>query len=375
MNNSVELGNVIEISKGKKAEQIFLTKENRSSVIRYLQIDDLRNDSNIKFTNINGGVLVNKKDLIIAWDGANAGTVGYNLEGVIGSTLARLRIKSNSFDSNYLAKFLQSKFKYLRSQCTGATIPHISKSVLTKLKVPSPPLPEQKRIADILDKADSIRQKRKESIALLDEFLKSVFIDMFGDPVRNEKGWEVKKLSYFGDWNSGGTPHRAKKEYYVGNIPWFSSGELNQMYLDESEEKINIKAIKESAAKIIKPNSLLLGMYDTAALKSSITIKNSACNQAIAFSDLCKNKNEILYLYHSIQIGRNYFRSQQRGVRQKNMNLSMIKNLLIPNPPIILQTQFAKIVEQVEATRSKMEESLREMDNQFNALMQRAFNS
>ncbi|POC15472.1 type I restriction endonuclease subunit R, partial [Vibrio vulnificus] len=81
-------------------------------------------------------------------------------------------------------------------------MPIVNKTTFSELEIPLPPLEEQKRIAAILDKADAIRQKRKQAIALADEFLRSVFLEMFGDPVSNPKGWEEPILSDIADVRS-----------------------------------------------------------------------------------------------------------------------------------------------------------------------------
>ncbi|WP_425375596.1 restriction endonuclease subunit S [Pseudomonas aeruginosa] len=111
--------------------------------------------------------------------------------------------------------------------------------VLKSWEIPLPPLPEQKRIAAILDKADSIRRKRQQAIQLADDFLRSVFLDMFGDPVTNPKGWPLKRFGEVGTWSSGGTPSRAISDFFEGEINWYSAGELNSRYLDGSVEKIS----------------------------------------------------------------------------------------------------------------------------------------
>ena len=178
------LEELVNITKGKKQNL-----SDAKTPTRYIQIDDLRNDDLIKYTADDVGTFVGEGDVIIAWDGANAGTVGYGLNGLIGSTLARLTIINIEVNAEYLARFLQSKFKEIRGNCTGATIPHVSKPHLLSLEIPLPPLDEQKRIAAILDKADSLRRKRKEAIDLADEFLGAVFLDMFGDSAG--QGWEL----------------------------------------------------------------------------------------------------------------------------------------------------------------------------------------
>ena len=244
---------------------------------------------------------------------------------------------------------------------------------LEKTQIPLPPLPTQRRIAAALDLADRQRQLLRAEIAAYGELGESLFLEMFGDPTRKPLKFQSAPLGKLGDWKSGGTPSRSKPEYFTGSIPWLSSGELNEMYNTGSKERITKEAVLESNAKIIEPNSLLLGMYDTAALKSTITTKESTCNQAIAYSSLSEDIANVVYVYHAIQIGKEHFRRLQRGVRQKNLNLTMIKSLRIPLPPIKLQEQFATRIQKIEALEAKAETALAEADDLFNTLLQRAF--
>ena len=98
-------------------------------------------------------------------------------------------------DINYLRLWLTSIRATLEFQGRGVTQQNISKSIVEKLEIPLPPLEEQRRIAAILDKADGVRRKRKEAIRLTEELLKSTFLEMFGDPVTNPKGWEIVRVS------------------------------------------------------------------------------------------------------------------------------------------------------------------------------------
>ena len=128
----IPLSDFVTIQKGKKHETVELASQ---SSYRFIQIDDLRNDENIKYTDDSKGVIANVTDVIIAWDGANAGTIGFGKSGFIGSTLAKLSFDTEKVDTEYLGRFLQSKFRELRENCTGATIPHISCLLYTS---PSP---------------------------------------------------------------------------------------------------------------------------------------------------------------------------------------------------------------------------------------------
>lgn len=136
-------------------------------------------------------VIANKNHIIIAWDGANAGTVSYGLEGAIGSTLAILETEDKNVYIPYVGKFLQSKNQYLRDTCTGATIPHVSRKALENIVIPLPSVERQKCISNTLDKAKSLIEKRKAQIEALDQLTQSVFLEMFGDPYKNPKNWPV----------------------------------------------------------------------------------------------------------------------------------------------------------------------------------------
>lgn len=283
---TVKLGEVISLKKGKKAD-IHTLQTSQSK--RYIQIDDLRNDDNLKFTDSLNITEVFPEDILIAWDGANAGTIGYGLSGAIGSTITVLKQNEYYKDkilSDYLALFLESKSQYLRDRATGATIPHLNKNILLNLQLELLHPESQDNIVNTLNIIKRVIAKRKFQLNELNLLVKSRFNEMFGDPVLNEMGWEKYALKEFGIWKSGGTPKRNEEKYFRGHIPWITSGELEHKYIDDSFEKITEKAIECSSAKIIEKGSLLLGMYDTAGLKSSINTKVMSCNQAIAFAKL-----------------------------------------------------------------------------------------
>ncbi|MEN4953687.1 restriction endonuclease subunit S [Stenotrophomonas sp. TWI819] len=245
---------------------------------------------------------------------------------------------------------------------------------LKELFVPLPSLPEQRRIAGILDKADAVRSKRTDAIAKLDLLLKSVFFEMFGDPATNPKGLEMVRLGDLGEWSSGGTPSRSDADNFEGDIPWYTSGELNDVYVHKSAEHISSNALRASSAKLMAPGTLMLGMYDTAAFKSSISTISSACNQAIAFSKLCADKVETLYVYYLLQFGKEHYKRLQRGVRQKNLNLSMVRETRVLYPSMMQQQQFVRIAERVLKHKATLQAQAGQFDALLVALQQRAYN-
>ena len=273
----------------------------------------------------------------------------------------------------YLYYFLDKYIEVLRYQSIGGVIKYIKLNNLSDAQIPMRSIFEQDKIIGILEKLDNEIIIRSKQLSELSNLVKSRFNKMFGDPVLNEMGWEKHALKEFGIWKSGGTPKRNEEKYFRGHIPWITSGELEHKYIDDSFEKITEKAIECSSAKIIEKGSLLLGMYDTAGLKSSINTKVMSCNQAIAFAKLDDKITNTIYVYYVIQNLRSMLLNQQRGVRQKNFNLSMIKNISIPLPPLSLQNEFADFVDQVDKSQLAIQKSLEELETLKKSLMQEYF--
>jgi len=282
----------------------------------------------------------------------------------------------NNLRNDYLLRYLKSPIgnDQIRNKTRGAVRENLSYNSLLEINIPIPSIQEQGKIAKLLTKIEEIITKREESIGLLDEILISRFNRMFGDPIRNQKGFNKMQLGNLGDWKSGGTPSRSNEEYFTGDIPWLTSGELQDIYINESKEKITFEAVKNSGAKLIEEGSLLLGMYDTAALKSSITKGKVTCNQAIAYAKLNRKLCNTIFIYFLIQIGKEYFKRQQRGARQQNMNISMIKNIEVIQPPIELQDEFGEIVKKVIEIKNSHSANIYEIRKLYSAVSSLVFN-
>ena len=253
---------------------------------------------------------------------------------------------------NVLPKYLYYVVSYMRLEkyFTGATIPHIYFKDYKNEKFNLDSLEKQKEIVDALGKCDAVIEYRKQELQWLDELIKARFVEMFGDPVYNTNDFPIRNLNELGNWASGGTPSRTVSEYFEGNIDWYSAGELNTLFLEGSVEKITEEAIEKSATKLFKAGSLLIGMYDTAAFKMGILKEDSASNQACA----CITPNDevnIIWLYYELQMMKEYFLSQRRGVRQKNLNLGMIKAFKIPIAERDQQDEFSDFVNQVNKSK------------------------
>lgn len=363
-----KLGNIIKISKGKKCIEI----EKPYAKHRYISIEDLHGRNIPKFTN-DIGVESQENDILIAWDGANAGKVGTGLKGIIGSTIAKLEINDGNVDSKYLYWYLDSQFDSIKVQRTGATIPHVNGVTLKNIQIPLPPLPEQKRIAAILDKADALRRKDEELLKKYDELAQSIFIDMFGDPVKNEKGWEVKKLGEICDIRRGASP-RPINNYIGGTVPWIKIGDGTngkELYIDKTEVHIS----KEGAAKsvLLKPGALIFANCGVSlGFARIITIEGCIHDGWLSLENYEENLDK-LYLLKYINLLTDYFRRTAPEGTQPNLNTSIMKdhNIIIPNKA--LQQKYGSIVLKIEHLKEKAILIKDNSSNLFQSLLQQAF--
>ncbi|MDA9593692.1 restriction endonuclease subunit S [Flavobacteriaceae bacterium] len=346
------LKNLFKISKGKKA-----IESNDNNLQRYIQIGDLRSDDKIKYAEHDDkNVICNENDVLIAWDGANAGTIGYNLKGIIGSTLAKLSPKVDNIYSPYTGRFLQSQFRYLRETCTGATIPHISRPTLESLKIPLPPLDQQKKIAAILDLADSYRQKTKTLITKYDELTQSLFLDMFGDPVTNPKGWEKVKLGKISHMKAG-------KFVKASGIKSEKNSKLYSCYGGNGLRGYVESFTHEGEFLLIGRQGALCGNVKRVNGKFHATEHAIVCSPTM--------KYESLWLYHMlVMINLNKYAT---GAAQPGLNVGTLVDLEVMFASYNLQIQFAERVQAIEAQKAQAQASLAQAEDLFNSLLQRAF--
>ena len=187
-----------------------------------------------------------------------------------------------------------------------------------------------------------------------------------------------KKLGEVAYVKSGGTPLRSNKEFWdKGYIPWYSSGELNNLHTNESERYITQIGLENSNAKLFPEGSLLIGMYDTAALKMSILDRGATFNQAIAGVKPSRNIN-LLFIFYSINAMKSELLNQRRGVRQKNLSLKKIKDFIISFPSLDVQKrvveELGQFIIETQSLESNYQQELDALDELKKSILQKAFN-
>ncbi|HAS6196797.1 TPA: restriction endonuclease subunit S [Vibrio vulnificus] len=277
------------------------------------------------------------------------------------------QINSVTFDENLVfpkyGYYALSRLKpILESIAPATTVAIVSKSKFEELEIPLPPLDEQKRIAAILDKADAIRQKRKQVIALADEFLRSVFLEMFGDPVTNPKGWEEPILSDIADVRSGVTKGKKLKEGTGVTLPYMRVANVQDGYLDlSSVQMITVSEKEAEKCKLLSGDILLTEGGDPDKLGRGHVWNDEIENcihQNHIFSVRVKNKEYVRPAFLSAVIGSQRGKRYFLKVGKQTTGIATINKTVLSEfcpiiPPLELQDAYLDIVRRIKKIQKK----------------------
>jgi type I restriction enzyme, S subunit len=319
----------------------------------------------------------------------NIGTIGNSLvvnqenDFLIAWNLFLLKVNQSIVHSNYLNYFLihLRETNFYTSCLTGGTVKFISKATLSSIKVPLPPLEEQKRIAAILDKADRVRRKRQEAIRLTEELGRSIFLDMFGDPVTNPKGWKVEKLEDFAMIQSGIAKGKKIKSDSSVSIPYMRVANVQDGYIDLAEIKELTVSLEDSKKYSLSKGDLLLtegGDPDKLGRGSVWYGEVDPCiHQNHIFCvrpNLDISKPEFLSKLIGSERGKKYFlRAAKQTTGIATINKTQLRAFPALIPPIELQEAYVSKLKSIQNASIRFSQSYQESDNLFNSLLQRAF--
>jgi len=256
---------------------------------------------------------------------------------------------------------------------SATTQKKFNKTMFRELQIPTPPINIQNKTISALDQADSLRQKRKQAIDLLDEYLKSVFLEMFGDPVINTKKWALSKLDKVGTLERGKSKHRPRNapELLGGKDPLIQTGDVanSNGYIKQYTQTYSEIGLKQSRMWPI--GTLCITIAANIAKTGILTFEACFPDSVVGFTPNDKVLTE--YVQFWFKFLQKILEDKAPESAQKNINLEILRNLEIPVPPVEQQNKFTQIVFGVEELKQKMMKQSEELDNQFNALMQKSF--
>ena len=269
--------------------------------------------------------------------------------------------------------FLYKNIHLLEAGFKGAGLKHISKDFISDIKIPLPTLKYQDNVVAALDKANAIRRKREKAIKLADEFLRSVFLDIFGDPVVNPKGWNLFKFSEVGTLDRGKSKHRPRNapELLGGKYPLIQTGDVanSDGYISNYTQTYSKLGLKQS--RMWPAGTLCITIAANIAKTGILTFDACFPDSIVGFTS---NDNvQIEYVQFWMSFLQKILEETAPESAQKNINLRILRDLDIPLPNIKLQNQFANIVGKIEMMKSKIKYKLNNSHKLFNSIVQSAF--
>jgi len=285
---------------------------------------------------------------------------------------------SNIVHAKFLFHWLRTNRPYLENLGNGATFKEVSKAIVSQIEIHLPPLAEQKRIAAILDKADAIRRKRQAAIKLADDFLRATFLDMFGDPVTNPKGWPLGSIRDLISEAKYGTAQKANPDH--GRYPILRMNNIT--YSGETDftdlKYIDLKKSEEDKY-LAKKGDLLFNRTNSKELVGKTAVFESDTPMAIAGYLIRVRTNEkATPHYISAYLNSTHGKAVLRGmcksiVGMANINAQELQDITILVPPIVLQRRYSEILHHVNRNRGMQSKMAHTGSTLFNSLTQRAF--
>lgn len=319
-----------------------------------------------------------ENDIMMSLTG-NVGRVGRfpkeMLPAYINQRVCRIKSIDKKLDETYLFHFLNSDIFEREAIYASAGIAQLNLSTnwVADYIIPLPPMSVQKEIVEKLDKAAAIREKSKALLAHYDALAESLFIELFGDPISNEKGWEISTFGAEFKISSGGTPKTNIGEYWEGgNIPWIGSNMCKDEIIYQNDGKfITQKGLENSSTKIFKVNSVLVALVGATIGKTALLKFDTAINQNIA-GIVVSDKFNSYFVFYCLRNLYGKFLELGEG-SFKMANLSFVRNLEIPLPPLSLQVKFAEMVENIEEQKVRAKAEIEQGEAVFQALLQESF--
>ncbi|MEN0119325.1 MAG: restriction endonuclease subunit S [Agrobacterium cavarae] len=284
----------------------------------------------------------------------------------------------NDVYSEYLLRYLKSDWgsAQIRANTEGAVRDALKFKGLERIKIPLPLRDEQIRIAHLLGKVEGLINRRKHHLRKLDEFFKGVFLDMFGDPVLNEKGWNKPELKFFGKILTGNTPPRNEPANYADDfIEWVKTDNITGSSLFVTPATEHLSEIGARRARTVTNGALLVaciaGSVESIG-RAALTDRTVSFNQQINAIQPGKDVNP-LYLYGLFKLSRSYLQSHATKGMKKILTKGEFEKITMIKPPFDIQNRFAVIAEKVERIKSRYQQSLSDLEALYSALSQEAF--
>lgn len=296
--------------------------------------------------------------------------------GFATTELVPLRCKPQKAFPSYIAYFLRSAefLSFANTVVAGAKMPRMVMSEFWKYQVPLPPLDEQRRIAAILDKADTLRTKRREALAQLDRLAQSIFVDMFGDPVRNDKNWPTRSVSEICELVRGSSPRpQGDPKYFGGPIPRLMVADITRdgWLVTPRIDSLTVEGAKRS--RPVKAGTVVMAVSGNVGLVSRLAVDACVHDGFVAFNSLDEETCTAEYLLAVLHYSKSRHEKSKAGAIFINLTTTDIKAMDLPIPTLELQRKFSSRLRAVREVETRLAENACLTDALFESVQHRAF--
>lgn len=327
----------------------------------------------------NGNSAPERGDILFSKDGTvgKVHVVNTDRPFAVLSSLAILRPRRGAVDPDYFGHVLRSPgvLSDAMKRKTGSALRRVILADLKKVTIPLPPLPEQLRIAKILDNADALRAKRRAALAELDTLTRVIFLDMFGDPARNPKAWPVSRMDDVAEIVSGATPRTDRPEYWNGAVNWVTPKELSDLQgisISQTERRITEAGLRSCAATVLPVGSVLFSSRAPIG-HTAICGAPMATNQGFKSFIPKPERLDASYLLLWLRMRRSFLEGLGTGATFKEVSKAVVSRIEISVPPIALQKTFADRLRMQETLSCRGRKAMTLLDEQFTSIQYRAF--
>ena len=323
---------------------------------------------------------VKKGEILISWSASIDVYEWKGENGYLNQHIFKVVFDKMDIDKDFFVYLIKNKLNEIKKYTHGSTMKHITKSKFDNIKIRIPSKEEQIKIANKLNKIIIIIEKQKEQLELLENLKKSQFFEMFGDPIKNEKGWKVTSLDEIsikkGEYGSNKPSKIYEGGYrYIRITDIKENGDLKEEKVGVVDEDIEVKKYK------LEEGDILFARSGATVGKTFLYRKEFGncifAGYLIRFKlDISKVNPEYIKRYTETEYYKKWVESCQNVVAQPNINAKKYgKELKIILPPLELQNKFATKIEAIQKLKFEIEKSLKETENLYNSLMQKFFSN
>ncbi len=278
-------------------------------------------------------------------------------------------------DAGYVFQYFKGNMQVLENGFKGAGLKHISKAYLSDIQIPYPEdIDDQRRIAHLLGKVEGLIAQRKKHLQQLDALLKSVFLEMFGDPVRNERGWSNESLGSLATIERGRFSPRPRNDpkYYGGNHPFIQTGDISRSKGRLREYTQTLNDVGTKVSKEFKIGTIVIAIVGaTIGETALLEIPTYAPDSVIGITPKSSDVNDAIFIEYVLRFWKPVLRAKAPEAARANINIETLRPLHIITPPN--RAKFSEAAIKIEGLKVALQASLADLEDLYGALSQKAF--